>query len=121
MCKVSTMAVLFLLLAILAQTSYCYKYYSPLDFLRFDKAKVELGKNNYYFIIDFINCVVDATIKLVASPNALEHSGDWVTVSWSGVSYPSFEDWIGVYTPPTNGNSVDPQKQAPVKFQVRPY
>ena len=116
------MAALFLLLVILAQTSYCYKFYSPLDFLRFDKAKVELGKNSYYFIIDIIiiNCVVDATIKLVASPNTLEHSGDWVTVSWSGVSYPNFEDWIGVYTPPTNGNSVDPQKQAPVKFQVKP-
>ena len=48
------MAALFLLLAILAQTSYCHKYYSPFDFLRFDRAKVELGKNNYYSMIDII-------------------------------------------------------------------
>ena len=63
---------------------------------------------------------IDANIKLGASPNTLEHSGDWVTVSWSGVSSPSVEDWIGVYTPPTNGNSIDPKHHAPVKFQVRP-
>ena len=68
---------------------------------------------------EIIHAIISATIKLVASPNTLEHSGDWVTVSWTGVSYPNFEDWIGVYTPPTNGSSVDPQKQAPVKFQVR--
>ena len=63
------------------------------------------------------HCTVDDTIKLVASPNSLEHSGDWVTVSWSGVCSPSVEDWIGVYTPPP---SVDPKHHAPVKFQVRP-
>ena len=48
----------------------------------------------------------------------LEHTGEWVNVSWSGVPTPGDEDWVGVYSPPVNGNTVDPAAHAPVKYQV---
>ena len=57
---------------------------------------------------------------MTVTPGVLNKSGDWVDVTWSGVSNPSTkDDWIGVYAPPTNGNTVNPQTQAPVKYQVR--
>ena len=62
----------------------------------------------------------DPSVVVSVSPNKLNKSGDWVTVQWEGVSDPSSDDWIGVYAPP-NGESVDPSKIAPVKFQVLNY
>ena len=50
--------------------------------------------------------------------SVLEHTGEWVNVSWSGVPTPGDEDWVGVYSPPVNGNTVDPAAHAPVKYQV---
>ena len=47
----------------------------------------------------------------------LNHSGDWVTVSWENVDSPSSEDWIGVYSPPVSG-TIDAKHHAPIKFQV---
>lgn len=62
----------------------------------------------------------DPSVVVSVSPNKLNQSGDWVTVQWEGVSDPSSDDWIGIYAPP-NGESVDPSKIAPVKFQVLNY
>jgi len=38
---------------------------------------------------------------------------DWVALKWNGVSKPSSEDWIGVYSP----SNVNFQETSPVKFQ----
>ena len=62
----------------------------------------------------------DPSVVVSVSPNKLNQSGDWVTVQWEGVSDPSSDDWIGVYAPP-HGESVNPSKIAPVKFQVLNY
>ena len=62
--------------------------------------------------------IADASIGISVSPALLSHSGEWVTVSWSGVSQPSAGDWIGIFSPPTNG-SIDPVQHAPYKYQVR--
>lgn len=41
-------------------------------------------------------------------------NGEFVTVSWSGVSAPSDGDWVGVYSPSTT----DMLTHVPIKFQV---
>ena len=60
----------------------------------------------------------DSSIEITVNTTLLKQSGDWVNVSWTGVPDPSHDDWIGVYSPPVNGSSIDPQAHAPVKYQV---
>ena len=59
----------------------------------------------------------EADIILTVNVTLLNQSGDWLTVSWEGVPHPSDSDWIGVYSPPSNGG-IDPKKHAPIKYQV---
>ena len=65
----------------------------------------------------FPSILTDDDIVIKVNTSLLESSGEWVNVSWSGVSNPIGDDWIGVYSPPVN-NSIDPAAYAPVKFQV---
>ena len=61
---------------------------------------------------------LDYEIQLHADPGALNKSGAWVNVSWSGVVMPASDDWIGVWVLPDSSTSIDATKHAPVKFQV---
>ena len=75
---------------------------SPLDSLRHDRAR----RN------------IDDKVLLKVSLTTLKGPGhDWVNVTWSGVQKPSIGDWIGVYSPPINGSTIDHSLHAPVKFQ----
>ena len=62
--------------------------------------------------------VADDDIKLFADPSMLNKSGSWVNVSWSGIIFPSSDDWIGVWVLPNTSASINARKRAPVKFQV---
>jgi hypothetical protein len=53
------------------------------------------------------------TQNLGASPSLLQKSGDWVTVSYSGVAAPTKNDWVGLYAPV----DVDFTRYVPIKFQ----
>lgn len=66
-----------------------------------------------------IECA-DDNIKLSADPTLLSKSGEWVNVSWSGVQFPTKDDWLGVWVLPNSTVSIDARKKAPIKFQVGP-
>lgn len=66
-----------------------------------------------------IECA-DDNIKLSANPTLLSKSGEWVNVSWSGVQFPTKDDWLGVWVLPNSTVSIDARKKAPIKFQVEP-
>lgn len=51
-------------------------------------------------------------ITVTVTPDRVKN-GDFVTVSWSGVTSPSDGDWIGVYSPSTTNML----KHFPIKFQ----
>ncbi len=65
-----------------------------------------------------IYVAAEQDIKLYVSPNTLNKSGEWVTVSWSSVSQPSTLDWVGLWVLPDNQTSIDAKTKAPVKYQV---
>ena len=67
-------------------------------------------------ILSFPGHIVTSIVVKV-NATLLERSGDWLTVSWEGVTHPSDSDWIGVYSPPINGG-IDPTNHAPIKYQV---
>ena len=50
------------------------------------------------------------------APATLESSGEWVTVTWSGVANPSKQDMVALFV--ANGTTVDIKKHGPIKFQV---
>lgn len=61
----------------------------------------------------------DSSISLQVQPTTLTKNGEWVTVTWEGVSSPSKKDWIGVYSPPANNAyGINATKNAPIKYQV---
>lgn len=61
----------------------------------------------------------DSSISLKVDTTTVEKSGDWVTVSWEGMSSPSKKDWIGVYSPPANNAyGINATKNSPIKYQV---
>lgn len=75
---------------------------SPLDHLRHDRARRNIDDN----------------VLLKVSQTTLPGPGhDWVNVTWTGVQNPSSNDWIGVYSPPVNGSTIDHSLHAPIKFQ----
>ena len=75
---------------------------SPLASLRHDRAKRQ----------------IDDTLLLKVTPTKLNGvKADWVNVSWSGVQNPGPGEWIGVYSPPVNGSTIDHSLHAPIKFQ----
>ncbi len=51
-------------------------------------------------------------ISMIASPSQLSKSGEWVTLDFSGVTNPTSDDWIGVYSPA----SADIKRTKPVKY-----
>jgi len=53
---------------------------------------------------------LDNAISVSASPAALQASGDWVTVTWSGVENPDKNDFIGVYSQTPVNLSITPTK-----------
>ena len=62
----------------------------------------------------------DSSISLKVDTTTVEKSGDWVTVSWEGMSSPSKKDWIGVYSPPANNAyGINATKNSPIKYQVQ--
>ncbi|EGD77454.1 hypothetical protein PTSG_08549 [Salpingoeca rosetta] len=75
---------------------------SPLELIRVDKVEV---------VRDFGN----SSISVQASPATFKH-GDNITVSWSGVSKPSLNDWIGAYL-----QHDDVKNTAPIKFQFAAF
>ena len=65
---------------------------------------------------------IDDAVTISISPTKLNNSeADWVNVTWSGVQSPSNDDWIGVYSPPVNGTTIDHSAHAPVKYQYAHY
>ena len=58
----------------------------------------------------------DKSVHIKASQTVLSSSGQWVDVSWSGVSNPSIQDWIAVYSPASN--ALRPDQFAPIKYKV---
>lgn len=66
--------------------------------------------------------VLDSSVSLKVDTTLVEKSGDWVTVSWEGVSSPSKKDWVGVYSPPANNAyGINATKNAPIKYQYAYY
>ncbi|XP_064383549.1 uncharacterized protein LOC135332138 [Halichondria panicea] len=93
-------AVLVVVLSLLS-VGYCHYEVNPLRSFRHERAIVKLEQD----------------IKLYVSPNTLNKSGEWVTVSWSSVSQPSTLDWVGLWVLPDNQTSIDAKTKAPVKYQ----
>ena len=59
------------------------------------------------------------SMSFTARPKYLETSGSWVTVRWYYVEEPSEKDWIGVFTPPVDGDyPIDPSEHSPIKWKV---
>ena len=52
-------------------------------------------------------------------PGVLGKSGDWVQLSWSGVSTPAKTDWVGIFLLASKDDKVDAAKHAPIKYQVK--
>jgi len=52
-------------------------------------------------------------VRLDAEPPILQRSGDWLTLSWSGVEDPSSDDWVAVYVMPFQSL----RDTSPVKYQ----
>ena len=99
-----------------------HTYFSPLDFLHHERATVQWGESIHRLqmhccaFVPFV-LYIDDSIVIEVNTTELESSGAWINVSWSGVSLPTSDDWIGVYSPPIN-NTIDPAAHAPVKYQV---
>jgi hypothetical protein len=55
----------------------------------------------------------DAAIAISASPNVLNHSGEWIQVRWSGVAAPAPTDWIGIFTPGSHAPNFPPPSNVP--------
>jgi len=52
-------------------------------------------------------------------PSTLSSTGGWVKVTWKYVDDPADNDWVGVYSPPTNdGYGINPSKHAPIHVLV---
>ena len=52
-------------------------------------------------------------------PSTLSGDGGWVKVTWGYVDDPSDNDWVGVYSPPTDdGYRINPSEHAPIKLLV---
>ena len=49
---------------------------------------------------------------LQVNATALEHTGQWVSVYWSGVPFPSYDDYIALYPA-----GADPAESVPIKFK----
>jgi hypothetical protein len=94
--------VFFFILYLFSENCHAHKYYSPFDFLNYERATVKL----------------DPSVKLTTSRSVLQNSGDWLTLTWKGVRDPSFSDWIALYPSIMGDATINPTKQAPVKFQV---
>ena len=62
--------------------------------------------------------LAEESIKLNVTPSALNMSGEWVEVGWSGVEQPTDQDWVGVWVLPYINSNINAQTQAPVKYQV---
>lgn len=70
----------------------------------------------------FIASPADSSISMKVYPSTLSGSGGWVRVTWSYVSDPSGDDWVGLYSPPTNdGYRINPSEHAPIKLLVIIY
>ncbi|MEW5311981.1 MAG: hypothetical protein WDW38_003647 [Sanguina aurantia] len=54
------------------------------------------------------------SITMSLNTSTLTTSGDWVRVSWGGVSDPAGDDWVGLLVPAT----ADPSATAPAKFKL---
>ena len=55
-------------------------------------------------------------------PSTLSSAGGWVKVTWQYVDDPSDDDWMGVYSPPTNdGYRINPSEHAPIHVLVCQY
>ncbi len=66
--------------------------------------------------------LVEGGVYLWVSPQYLETSGEYVTVTWNDVESPSSLDWIGVYSPPLDDvYLINPAEHAPIKYQVCRY
>eukprot|EP00731_Ephydatia_muelleri_P012121 Em0006g1015a len=71
---------------------------------------------------DRATIMMDSSISLQVQPTTLTKNGEWVTVTWEGVSSPSKKDWIGVYSPPANNAyGINATKNAPIKYQYAYY
>lgn len=58
--------------------------------------------------------IKDEKIKLIVDKRELKRSGEWVEVSWNGVTKPTELDLIALYAP----HDADPKVTAPVKYQL---
>ena len=75
---------------------------------------------NYEMHCMAVLCVPpDSSITMKVYPTTLNGSAGWVTVTWGNVDDPSDNDWVGVYSPPTNdGYRINPSDHAPLKLLV---
>ncbi|XP_064405797.1 uncharacterized protein LOC135350876 [Halichondria panicea] len=91
-----------LVVFLITLTSVCCHYeVNPLRSFKHERATVNL----------------EPSIGLTLSHHALNRSGDWLTVYWSGVDKPSSLDWVGLWVLPDNATDINSKTQAPVKYQ----
>ena len=101
----ATRTILLVLLSLCLHCCTCHPP-CPLNSLRRDRATTS----------------IDDAVTITISPSKLERPGaDWVNVTWSGVQSPQHGDWIGVYSPPVNGSTIDHSLHAPVKYQYADF
>jgi acid phosphatase type 7 len=54
-----------------------------------------------------------SSVSVSVAPTTLTQSGEWVTVSWSGVDSPAWDDYLALYVPATANLS----HTAPIKYK----
>jgi hypothetical protein len=63
-------------------------------------------------------CAPVVAITLRATPDHITYDRQQVTVVWSGVSSPTAQDWIGVFSPATEAISFNCTTRTPVKLKM---
>lgn len=56
---------------------------------------------------------VDGRVYLLVNSTKLEQRAQWVTVSWSGILFPSYDDFIALYP-----DGADVKSTSPIKFKM---
>lgn len=63
--------------------------------------------------VDNVGVTIDEGIFIAANETSISGAAQWVSVSWSGVQFPSYEDLIALYP-----DGADPSATAPIKFKL---
>lgn len=66
-----------------------------------------------HFIVNNAALDFDSKAQIAVNTSWLDHSGQWVEVTWQGVPFPSYDDYIALYP-----DGADVTATAPIKFKL---